>query len=128
MIQTKIFENSLASTSASALASPSSPTFNQIQISSSTGLSLNDRFTAMSTHSAKNDSGSVCSNDNYLNIGQNRNIAMEPLNPVNPFQTLANQRLVEQLQRKHTMQTALKLKRVRFSISLPKNFYLSFIF
>lgn len=126
MIQTKIFESSLSSGSTSAAAmnpASSSPTFNQIQISNTTGLSLNDRFTAMST-TAKKDSGagnnaanqissSVLKRARSRSVSRERNVLMESLAPVNPFMKYANQRLVEHLQRKHTMQAALKLKRVR---------------
>lgn len=127
MIQTKIFESSM-SAAPSTSTKRSSPSFNQIQISSSTGLSLNDRFTAISGHAA-GKANELSGGGSILKrrVARSRSVSgehgrmMDTLPPVNRFMTMANQRLLEQLQRKHTMQAALKLKRVRYFHEYSRN-------
>lgn len=68
---------------------------NQIHVNSSTGLSLNDRFTVIS---ARRRSRSA---------SRSRDMA-----PIDRTASLANRRLLEQLSRKHKLQTAAKLKKV----------------
>lgn len=87
-----------------------SSTLSKIHVTNSTGLSLNERFTAISTQPKV-----------VTSIGSGRRSRSRSRSVQRPIPTTmsserissrANQRLLAQLQRKHKVQAALKLKRV----------------
>lgn len=73
----------------------------KIHVNNSTGVSLNERFTAMTTRPK-------------VTVGRrSRSRSLErPMQRAEPATTRANQRFLAELQRKHKVQAALKLKRV----------------
>ncbi|KAM7361280.1 uncharacterized protein ACRADG_011001 isoform 2-T2 [Cochliomyia hominivorax] len=88
-----------------------SSTLSKIHVTNSTGLSLNERFTAISSQPK------VVTNIGSGRRSRSRSRSVQRQVPVaanaaaDHATTRANQRLLAQLQRKHKMQAALKLKR-----------------
>lgn len=97
-----------------------SSTLSKIHVTNSTGLSLNERFTAISSQPKVVTNiggiGSVGGGSNRRR-SRSRSRSVQRQLPVasstaDSLTSRANQRLLAQLQRKHKMQAALKLKRV----------------
>ncbi|XP_037814401.1 putative uncharacterized protein DDB_G0286901 isoform X1 [Lucilia sericata] len=86
-----------------------SSTLSKIHVTNSTGLSLNERFTAISTQPK------VVTNIGTTRRSRSRSRSVQRQVPVpaaaERVTSRANQRLLAQLQRKHKVQAALKLKR-----------------
>lgn len=93
-----------------------SSSLNKIHVSNSTGLSLNERFTAITSqpkvHITNVRGGQSRSRSRSRSVQRTIPATVERVS------SRANHRLLAQLQRKHKMQAALKLKRV-----CVKNFY-----
>lgn len=76
----------------------------KIHVNNSTGVSLNERFTAITTQPKVT-----------VAPARSRSRSVERAMPrVDQATSRANQRLLAELQRKHKLQAAMKLKRVRF--------------
>lgn len=91
-----------------------SSTLNKIHVNNSTGLSLNERFTAISSQPK------VVANIGNARRSRSRSRSVQRQIPIIKNEQVlsrANQRLLAQLQRKHKMHAALKLKRVCFTIN-----------
>lgn len=76
----------------------------KIHVNNSTGVSLNERFTAMTTQPKVTAVGGR---------SRSRSVERPSLPRVDQATSRANQRFVAELQRKHKLQAAMKLKRVR---------------
>uniref|UniRef100_A0A1A9W715 FoP_duplication domain-containing protein n=1 Tax=Glossina brevipalpis TaxID=37001 RepID=A0A1A9W715_9MUSC len=75
----------------------------KVLVTNSTGLSLNERFTAISSQSAHTQTS-------QQRRSRSRSVN-RTLSSIDQTTSAANQRLLQQLQRKHKLQAALKLKR-----------------
>lgn len=89
---------------------------NKIHVNSSTEMSLNERFTIMQrsappTPTAANEAGR-----RIRMRSASRPAAARPLN--RPTTSTQNRRLLEQLDKKHIMRAALRLKRVNANFSI----------
>lgn len=96
-----------------------SSTLSKIHVTNSTGLSLNERFTAISSQPkvVTNIGGIGGGGGSSRRRSRSRSRSVQRQLPVasstaDSLTSRANQRLLAQLQRKHKMQAALKLKRV----------------
>ena len=92
-----------------------SSTLNKIHVTNSTSLSLNERFTAISSQPK------VVTNIGNARRSRSRSRSRSvqrqvPIVKKEQVSSRANQRLLAQLQRKHKMHAALKLKRVCVTI------------
>lgn len=79
-----------------------------------TGISLNERFTQMQTQKPQPQGRG-------RSRSRSRSRRIVDSNVGNPAVSAANSRLLQEFKRRHTVQTALKLKRVRVSQTKPKN-------
>lgn len=78
---------------------------NKIHVNSSTKLSLNDRFTIIQTVGPK-----TTSSPQRRNRSRSRSASRSRIN--NEKASVRNRKLLEQLDQKHAMRAALKIKRV----------------
>lgn len=83
---------------------------NKIHVNSSTKLSLNDRFTIFQTVQPKSPGPVGLRRKNARNRSGSRGPPAAVANT--PKASLRNKRLLEQLDQKHLMRAALKIKRV----------------
>ncbi|XP_065371202.1 uncharacterized protein DDB_G0287625 isoform X2 [Calliphora vicina] len=85
-----------------------SSTLSKIHVTNSTGVSLNERFTAISTQPKVVTNIGTARRSRSRSVQRQVPVAAVAVDNVN---SRANQRLLAQLQRKHKVQAALKLKR-----------------
>lgn len=86
----------------------------KVHLNGSTVLSLNDRFTIMQKQGGGNGGASMAPRARSRSRSRTRHIPQRPqlAAPVSPRITLRNRSLLQQLDQRHKMRVALKLKRV----------------
>lgn len=97
-----------------------SSTLSKIHVTNSTGVSLNERFTAISTQPKVVTNIGTARRSRSRSVQRQVPVAAVAVDNVN---SRANQRLLAQLQRKHKVQAALKLKRVCVKL-IPKPIFI----